>query len=226
MQQSRQMSETLRIGIILAMSGGFMDAYSYLYRDHVFANAQTGNMLLFGVRFSEGNFTGAFQYFCPVIAFTAGIMLSDIVRYKICGQKHLHWRQAAVLLEALILLVIAFVPTAYNLLANSLTSLACGIQVESFRKVRGNGIATTMCIGNLRSGTQNLCDYLFQRNGASLKKCLLYYGIICSFVLGAILGSVAIKYLQGKSILICSIILLLVFFMMFIENVHGRERTV
>ena len=30
MKHSLQMSETLRLGIILALSGGFMDAYSYL----------------------------------------------------------------------------------------------------------------------------------------------------------------------------------------------------
>ena len=47
MKHSLQMSETLRLGIILALSGGFMDAYSYLERGNVFANAQTGNLLLF-----------------------------------------------------------------------------------------------------------------------------------------------------------------------------------
>ena len=49
MKQTRQMSETIKLGILLALSGGFMDAYSYIQRDQVFANAQTGNMLLFGV---------------------------------------------------------------------------------------------------------------------------------------------------------------------------------
>ena len=34
---------------ILAMSGGFMDAYSYMCRGEVFANAQTGNILLMAV---------------------------------------------------------------------------------------------------------------------------------------------------------------------------------
>ena len=38
---SKQMSETIELGIVLALSGGFMDAYSYMCRDHVFANAQT-----------------------------------------------------------------------------------------------------------------------------------------------------------------------------------------
>lgn len=49
MKQTKQMSESMRLGMLLAMSGGFMDAYSYIQRDQVFANAQTGNMLLFGV---------------------------------------------------------------------------------------------------------------------------------------------------------------------------------
>ena len=52
---SKQMSETIELGIVLALSGGFMDAYSYMCRDHVFANAQTGNILLFGVNLSQGN---------------------------------------------------------------------------------------------------------------------------------------------------------------------------
>lgn len=223
MKQSRQMSETIRLGMILAISGGFMDAYSYIYRDHVFANAQTGNMLLFGVNLSEGNFAGALYYFCPVLAFTIGIILSDIVRHKLSAQWRLHWRQIAVMIEAVILLAVAFIPQQYNLPANSMISLACGIQVESFRKIRGNGIATTMCIGNLRSGTQNLCDFFFKKDKSNLEKCLLYYGIILCFILGAVLGSMVIKQLQEKSILICSVILFFVFLMMFVENVDLEE---
>ena len=69
MKQTRQMSETIKLGILLAFSGGFMDAYSYIQRDQVFANAQTGNMLLFGVNLSEGNLRGALHYFFPVFAF-------------------------------------------------------------------------------------------------------------------------------------------------------------
>lgn len=39
MESSRQMSESVRIGIFLTMAGGFMDAYSYICRSKVFANA-------------------------------------------------------------------------------------------------------------------------------------------------------------------------------------------
>ena len=52
MQRAKQISESIELGIILALAGGFMDVYSYIGRDHVFANAQTGNILLVGVSIS------------------------------------------------------------------------------------------------------------------------------------------------------------------------------
>lgn len=218
MKQTKQMSESIRIGILLALSGGIMDACSYLCRDHVFANAQTGNILLLGVNLSEQNYPIAFHYFCPILSFTIGIVLSDLIRHSWKNMSLLHWRQISALLEAAILLCVGFIPAGCNLLANSLTSLSCGIQVESFRKVHGNGIATTMCIGNLRSGTENLCNYFFEKKKGDLKKGLLYYGIILCFVLGAVIGSIAIKYFHEKAIILCSILLSVSFLLMFINN--------
>ena len=73
MNKKVQISESIELGILLALSGGFMDAYSYIGRGEVFANAQTGNMLLLGVHLSEGNIPAAIRYLCPVLAFTFGI---------------------------------------------------------------------------------------------------------------------------------------------------------
>ena len=216
MMKITQISESIRLGALLAISGGMMDAYSYIMRGHVFANAQTGNMLLFGVNLSEGNFQTALTYFCPILAFTIGIMLADVFRMK--SIEMLHWRQISVLLEAIVLAGVCFIPVSLNLLANSLTSLACGIQVESFRKIHGNGIATTMCIGNLRSGTQNLCDYIHTKEKKCLSKSILYYGVILCFIIGAVLGNVCISYMQEKAILVCAFFLLAAFIMMFIDR--------
>lgn len=131
---------------------------------------------------------------------------------------HLHWRQISVVTEAIILAIVSFFPQSHNLLANSLTSLACGIQVETFRKIHGNGIATTMCIGNLRSGTQNIYTFFQTKKRDSLEKGLLYYGIILCFICGAIIGNQCIKYLHERAILVSSALLLLSFIMMFITR--------
>ncbi len=50
---SNQPSESLILGLFLAFVGGFLDAYTYVARDHVFANAQTGNIVLLGINIME-----------------------------------------------------------------------------------------------------------------------------------------------------------------------------
>ena len=109
-----------------------------------------GNILLVGVHISEGDPLLALRYLFPVLSFAAGIMLADLFHERFSSR--IHWRQVTVLAEAVILLGVSFLPSALNLPANCLTSFACGMQVESFRKIHGHGIATTMCIGNLSLG--------------------------------------------------------------------------
>lgn len=224
MKKPIQMSESLPLGIVLALSGGFMDAYSYICRDGVFANAQTGNMLLFGVHLAQGDWTAALSYFCPVLFFALGMIISILVRRSGAADKGLHWRQVAVLFEAAVLAGVCFIPQSANLIANSLISLACGIQLESFTKIRGSAIATTMCIGNLRVATENLCGWLQSREVGTLKKAALYFGIICCFVTGAVLGDLAVKAMGEYALLICSALLIVVFFMMFAESFSAGGR--
>lgn len=218
MKHSKQMSESIRLGIVLAVAGGFMDAYSYMCRDEVFANAQTGNMLLLGIRLSQKEWGLAAHYFFPVMAFAIGIALAEVIRYKSNEEGLFHWRQFSVLAEAIVLIGVSFISQDMNTLANSLTSFACGIQVESFRKIHGNGIATTMCIGNLRSATQNLTDFLRTKKSSCLQKSLLYYGVILCFVMGAIIGNKFVILMKERAILICSAILFVAFIMMFVDR--------
>ena len=213
----RQMSESFRLGAVLALTGGFLDAYTYLIRGGVFANAQTGNIVLLGVRLMEGDWGGAGHYLVPILAFAAGVLAAELIRGRFRGAQALHWRQITVALEALVLISVGFMPQSLNLLANSLTSLACGIQVESFRKIHGSGIATTMCIGNLRSATQNLSEFLHTRDRGALRKSGLYYFIILCFIVGAILGNLAVGALAEKAIFIAPAILVIAFIMMFID---------
>ena len=218
MKASKQISESLPIMILLTLSGGFMDAYSYLCRGEVFANAQTGNILLFGVNLSMGHWSKTLQYVCPVLAFAIGIAAAQCARRKFTNRKHFHWRQIIVFCEAAILFGVMFIPQEFNLLANSLTSLACGAQVESFRKIQGSGMATTMCIGNLRMATQSICDYWFTKDKTAMEKGFLFFGIIAIFTIGAIMGNVSVRLFSEKAILVSSILLITAFSIMLINK--------
>lgn len=61
---SRQMSDAFRTTVFLTLSGGFQDAYTYMGRGKVFANAQTGNIVLMATNFCEGDFAKALRIFC------------------------------------------------------------------------------------------------------------------------------------------------------------------
>ncbi|MFR4618431.1 MAG: YoaK family protein, partial [Oscillospiraceae bacterium] len=158
------------------------------------------------------------QYVCPVLAFAIGIAAAEFVRRKFTNRKHVHWRQIIVFCEAVILFGVMFIPQELNLLANSLTSLACGAQVESFRKIQGNGMATTMCIGNLRMATQSICDYWFTKDKPAMEKGFLFFGIIAIFTIGAIMGNVSVRLFSEKAILVSSILLITAFSIMLINK--------
>ena len=108
-----------------------------------------------------------------------------------------------------------------NLLANSLISLACGIQVQSFQKVRGRAIATTMCIGNLRTATEHLANAVRGRDGALLRASGFYYGMILVFALGAAAGKRLVGPLGARAIWTSAALLLAAFLIMFVEEKQG-----
>ena len=217
------MSESLLIGVLLAISGGLMDAYSYLYRGQVFANAQTGNVLLFSVHLSKGEWAAALHYAFPIAAFLTGVALATLICHFGRHRKWLHWRQICVLFEAAVLFLVAWFPQSANLLANSLVSLACGVQVETFRKIDDATVATTMCIGNLRSATHSaiMCGLINRcedRHNAYISSAM-----VLAFAFGAVLGSILIQSLGAYSVCCGSIIMLMCFILMFFSSPEVRK---
>lgn len=166
----KQTSETFRLSAILAISGGFQDAYTYNVRDEVFSNAQTGNVVLMSQNFMSGEWLRGLHYLFPIIAFALGVFVAERIQKKLKYVKRIHWRQIIVLMELAILFIVGLIPGQYNMTATMLVSFACSMQVQTFRKVNGYGYASTMCIGNLRSGTESLSIYLREKKAGNLKK--------------------------------------------------------
>lgn len=213
-----QMSDSFLMSAFIILSGGLQDAYTYCCRDKVFANAQTGNIVLMSTHLFAGDWAGVFRYFVPLISFMAGIFVAECVhrRYK-CMEK-VHWRQLIILAEIVLLFFVGFLPQEVNTFANALVSFVCAMQVQTFRKVRGHAYASTMCIGNMRSGMDSLCSWVLNRNPAALKKSLYYWGIILLFALGAGLGSLALDLCGAKAIWFSCLLLAVSFCLMFLKE--------
>lgn len=216
LKKYKQTSDTFRLGILLSMVGGFTDAYTFIIRGNVFANAQTGNIVLLGLKIVEAKWGEAVFYLFPVSAFVLGVLAAEFIRTKLKSRKRIHWRQIVILIEIFVLFILAFVPQGnYNIIVNIAISFICSLQVESFRKVNGNLSATTMCTGNLRSGTEQLYKYIILKDRTAKEKYMIYYGLILFFIVGAVVGGLFTELLREKALFVCCGILLVVFAVMF-----------
>ena len=204
--------ETIFIGIPLALVGGFLDAYSYLLKGGVFANAETGNIVLMGVQFMRGNLWQALYYLFPICAFFLGGIVVEATKEKVPKIVFLRWTHLVLVIEIISLLVIGFLPPVVPFAVSNVTiSFVCSLQVCTFRTITGAPYATTMCTGNLRSCSE--CFYRFwrKRDPVAGKKALRYFVVIATFCLGALLGAVLASFWAEKSIWVCCGILFLVF---------------
>ncbi len=175
-----------RYGVSLALAtvGGFLEAYTYVTRDGVFANAQTGNIARMGLNLAQGNILLTLRYLIPVIAFMAGVTLSLQLR-----RLRQDWERIILLLEIALLFLVGLIPTgSLNMLATVTVSFVCALQVESFRKFGENAFASTMCTGNLRIATEHLNRYFADKSRTELNTALQYYGIDLVFACAVLVG--------------------------------------
>jgi len=195
-----------------------MDAYSYIGRGGVFANAETGNIVLLAIRLSEGEWLMALRYLIPIAAFAGGVIIAETARAHKRQISAMHWRQWALMVEILVLCLVAFLPQDMNIIANTLISMVCGIQVAAFAKFHDNAMATTMCTGNLRSGTQAFHQYRHSGDRHDLHRALIYCACILVFILGAMLGGQMTMHFQEKAIVFAAMVLALALVLMFADE--------
>ena len=219
METSSSNAERLTAACVLSIAGGFLDIYTYLCRGRVFANAVTGNMVLFGFHLSNLHWVECSRYLLAILCYALGIFVADLIHRSLPAARRFSWHQTGILLEFLCLAPVCFIPEGeFDFLVNGVISFVCAMQVQTFRKVRGHAYASTMCIGNMRSGTEALCVYFHTHDREVLKKALTYFGVIGIFAVGAGLGSVLTARFAEKGIWVSCLLLAVSFLMMFVRE--------
>ncbi len=221
-----QMSDKFRSAVFIILSGGFQDAYTYCCRGGVFANAQTGNIVLMSSALFRGDWGAVVKYLVPVLSFLLGIAVAELVHVHYRRQEKIHWRQIVLIEEIILLFIVGFIPEYLDPLANALVSFVCALQVQTFHKIHGQPYASTMCIGNMRSGMESLCSWFRSRDRETLVRALTYFGVIGVFAAGAGLGSVLSTMTGQGTIWVCCGLLSVSFGMMFIheQQEHDNNR--
>ena len=210
-----QMSDKFRSAVFIILSGGFQDAYTYCCRGGVFANAQTGNIVLMSSALFRGDWGAVVKYLVPVLSFLLGIAVAELVHVHYRRQEKIHWRQIVLIEEIILLFIVGFIPEYLDPLANALVSFVCALQVQTFHKIHGQPYASTMCIGNMKNGAEALCAYFHSGDKRILAKAGVYFGVILLFAVGAGIGGAATAHIGERAVWVSCALLTVSFCIMF-----------
>ena len=212
--QEEKLYDNIVIGINLSLLGGFLDAYSYLLKGKVFANAQTGNLVLLFISAANRELHKSHKYIIPIVTFALGIFISEFLKNKHYVKNYTRMVMVLVF-EVLVIAAIGLTGTYFRHdIINSVISFIAALQVANFDKVDGNPIATTMITGNLKSSMINLAKYRAVKDIKYLHSFFKYLLIIASVGIGVMIGFIAIKYYAEKSILLCELFIIIAFVML------------
>jgi len=207
-------SESVELGILLAIVGGFLDAYTFVGRGGVFANAQTGNVVLMGIEAATGEWRQAVLHAVPVLAFMVGVVVAEIIKKPSMRLFIKDSERAVLILETVVLFIVGFIPyTSPSIIVTVVVSFVSSVQISSFRKLVGSTYSTTMVTGNLRSATQEAYIAFTKKDDESARRTIRYSTINLSFLAGAILGGLLTSFIGVKAVwiavivLICSVVL-------------------
>lgn len=196
---------SLIMGMILALVGGFLDAYTYITRDGVFATAQTGNMVLFAVRAASAEYNGAILNIPPFLAFIAGVLVAEYIK-----DTHTSHRRAVLLLEFSILFLVGCSPDSVpNMLITMCIAFVSSLQIATFNKLGKWSYNSTITTGNLRNAAQASYAAFVKHDPESMRKFQGLTAIILSFICGALIGTFFSTYLGNTSIWIVAGIILI-----------------
>jgi uncharacterized membrane protein YoaK (UPF0700 family) len=191
--------------MLLAATGGLLDAVVYLNQGHVFANAMSGNVVFLGIAILGRDWADIVPHLVPLAGFFAGVLTSKHLRTRLGVRSAL----LGLALEIVAIFALGWLPDTLPAMAfTSIIAYVAAIQVASFRRVDRFAYNSTFMTGNLRDVAEGLYEALApnstpdirntREKGLSQARDL---GLIClCFLAGAILGAWAAPRFANRSL--------------------------
>ena len=184
--------QDLSSALLLAGSGGMLDAIVYLDHGHVFANAMTGNVILLGIAAAGHDWGQIPPHVAPILAFLLGIAGARFLQVVPAR----HGSLMALGLEIVGLFGAGLLPASTPQLAfTASVAFVSAFQVATFRRVGRFTYNSTFITGNLRDVVEGLFDSIAHRDreqSLAGRAKFAKLGLIClSFCAGAVVGAFA-----------------------------------
>jgi uncharacterized membrane protein YoaK (UPF0700 family) len=141
-------------------AGGATDAWVFLAHGHVFANAQTGNVVLMCIALASGDVASAATHLPSLLAFITGALAS-----RLSGEllKRSRFNSRNVRLGLACVMLVTLVPFVYRMSDRAVTACVgfiAGVQITSLSHFGSWSFNTGMTTGNILAGVSALAKAL------------------------------------------------------------------
>lgn len=204
--------ETKLTFLLLSFVGGYFGAYTYLLRGGVFCNAQTGNVVLFGMALGSMNWGRALYLLIPISAYCGGAAASEFMGKHMTGWKYLRWDTLLVGFELIVAVLLGLLPPeAPDQICQVALNFICSMQYNTFRQAEGMPMATTFCTNHIRMIGVSLVKDKCHGDEAAGAKWRFHVKMVISFIIGCVVSTLLCKVYAYKTISGAAVVLAIVF---------------
>lgn len=201
------------IFLLLITVGGYFGAYTFAQKGGVFCNAQTANIVLFGMALGYQKWSQALYLIIPISAYFLGTMVSEYTALKIKRLGILRWDTALIGIEIIVVFILGLLPSSVPDQIFQITiNFICAMQFNTFRQAERIPMATTFVTNHVRQTGSYLVKWLRKREEKTyLKRSLRHFLMIIMFIVGAVISTMICTVYHDQAIFGAIAILLVIF---------------
>ncbi|WP_051944000.1 YoaK family protein [Streptacidiphilus rugosus] len=217
-------TDKLPVGALLASVGGFLDAFT-LVLFQVFANLQSGNVILFWLQLTSWHWRAAALRLVPIGAFALGVLVVELLGTPRLLRVVRRPLRVVVTIEIVLLAAVAALPAHTPVGVTTVTvAFVAALQFSTFTTLHGAPYATVMTTGNLRQWITATRRWLVDRDPTARQRSQHYGVVVGSFTLGAMIGVICTRGLGQHAIAVAAGLLVVVLALLIRETrqLEGR----
>jgi uncharacterized membrane protein YoaK (UPF0700 family) len=187
------------VAVLLTLSGGFLDALTYIGHGKVFANSMTGNIVLLAVNLSAGEWQQASRHVSPIVGFLCGVLAAHLLQ-QVTPRRTRHPAIASLVFEIVFLAAASLKGLSEFWLIPGISFVAT-LQTMFFTHSGKMTYTSVMTTGNLRRCVQLFFESTIPgRDAAGLHDATVLGAISLSFALGAVIGGLTTPRLHDAAL--------------------------
>lgn len=204
---------SLRVAALLTLSGGFLDAFTFVGHGQVFANAMTGNIVLMGIAVAAQDWAQALRHVPPLLAFIAGVFLANCLRLPRVRKIIVSPALVCLALEIVMLGIGSQLPADFpDAWLVPGIALVAAMQNSSFTHIGSSPYNSVMTTGNLRRSIESLFKGITHKMDEGALHEARVFGLVClCFLLGAVLGGICTLSMDNLALTLPVLMLVVAF---------------